>query len=180
MPTRRTTPAENEIQTTREENVENQEQSQTEQSQDTQTGEPASPTTPEVTAGSAPPIKIDVRITSTRNVYDDNTRAMATVTLNDAFVIKGVRVVKGENGLFCSMPARRLRSGEYAEICHPITRDFAYKLNASVLSEYQVHLAQQMEESQQTPHIYEQETDQSFREPGELEHTAEQPDMEMM
>ena len=102
----------------------------------------------------APPMKIDVRITSTRNNYGDPTRALATVVLGDSFAIKGVRIVKGENGLFCSMPARRLASGEYSEVCNPITSDFARALNASVLSEYQVHLAQQMEESVQTPHIY--------------------------
>ena len=120
----------------------------------------------------APSMKIDVRITSTRNYYDDPLRALATVTLNDSFAIKGVRVVKGENGLFCSMPARRLRNGEYSEVCHPITADFARVLNASVLSEYSVHLAQQMEESQQTPHIIEPE-------PEPQDYDAPEPDMEM-
>ena len=109
--------------------------------------------TPEQAEPAIPAMKIDVRITSTRNHYGDPTRALATVTLNDAFVIKGFRVVKGENGLFCSMPARRLRNGEFSEICNPITADFSRQLSASVLGEYQVHLAQQMSESQEVPHV---------------------------
>lgn len=108
-------------------------------------------------AADTPSMKIDVRITSTRNAFDDPTRATASVVLGDCFVIKGFRVVKGENGLFCSMPSRRLRDGEYSEVCHAITPEFAKRLNASVLSEYQVYLAQQMAESQETPHIYEPE-----------------------
>ncbi len=169
---RRTTPAEDGIQTVAEEHTTGTQDHQ-EQTQDTQSEALAQTAAPEDAPGSAATMKIDVRITSTRNVYDDNTRATATVTLNDAFVIKGVRVVKGENGLFCSMPARKLRNGDYSEVCHPITKDFALKLNASVLNEYQVHLHQQMEESQQTPHIYEPE-------PSNLGFEASQPEMEMM
>ena len=169
---RRTTQSEDGISTVTEETRADT-QEQQEQQQDTQSESLAQPAATEDTTDSAAPMKIDVRITSPRNVYDDNTRATATVTLNDAFVIKGVRVVKGENGLFCSMPARRLRNGDYSEICHPITKDFALKLNASVLNEYQVHLHQQMEESQQTPHIYEPE-------PNDLGLEALQPEMEMM
>jgi len=115
----------------------------------------------------APPLKIDVRITSTKNTYGNPTRATATVTLNDAFVINGFRVVMGENGLFCAMPARRVRD-EYVEFCHPITAEFSRTLQASVLGEYRVHLAQQMEESQQMPDVYEpvpQQDDLPF-EPG--------------
>ena len=124
----------------------------------------------------APPLKVDVCITGTRNFYDDPTRATATVTLNDCFVIKGFRVVKNENGLFCSMPARRLKNGEYSEVCHAITPDFARQLSASVLNEYQVHLAQQMEESQQTPHVYEQELPEPEPDMSELPF---EPEMEM-
>ena len=81
-------------------------------------------------------MKIDVRITSTCNNYGDLTRALATVVRGDSFAIKGVRVVKGENGLFCSMPARRLKSGGYSKACHPITSDFALKMNAPMLEQF--------------------------------------------
>ncbi len=178
---RRTTPAEDGINTVTEEHTADtqDQQNQQEQPQEAQSEPLEQTATPEDAPDSAASMKINVRITSTRNVYDDNTRATATVTLNDVFVIKGVRVVKGENGLFCSMPARKLRNGDYSEVCHPITKDFALKLNASVLNEYQVHLHQQMEESQQTPHIYEpdMEQSQSLREP---EYAAAVPEMEMI
>ena len=69
---------------------------------------------PDTTEPTVPPLKIDVRITGTKNTYGNPTRATATVTLNDAFVINGFRVVMGENGLFCAMPARRVRD-EYVD-----------------------------------------------------------------
>ena len=134
--------------------------------QTTPTGQSAA-TEQEQPEPTALPLKLDVRITGTKNTYGNPTRATATVTLNDSFVINGFRVVMGENGLFCAMPARRVRD-EYVEFCHPITADFSRTLQASVLGEYRVHLAQQMEESQQVPDVYEsvpQQDDLPF-EPG--------------
>ena len=113
----------------------------------------SAPTEQEQPEATALPLKIDVRITGTRNAFGNSTRADATVTLNDAFVINGFRVVMGENGLFCAMPARRMKNQEYVEVCHPITADFSRQLNASVLGEYRVYLAQQMAESQQVPDV---------------------------
>ena len=178
MPRRTISPADEGIRAAREEHIAAREQTDqttdtlADQTHDEQTAQ--APNEQDSTPGAIPPMKADVRITSTRNVYDDPTRATATVTLNDAFVIKGFRVVKGDNGLFCSMPARRLRDGSYSEVCHAITPDFARQLNASVLSEYQVHLAQQMEESQQTPHVIEPEQNIP-----EFEVPEQGPEMEM-
>ncbi len=180
MPRRTTTPADEGIQAAREERTAASEQTAEQAAAQEQTaqisGEPDAASNLETTPATALPMKIDARITSTRNYYNDPTRAFATVTLNDALVIKGFRVVKDENGLFCSMPARRLRNGEYSEICHPITQDFAQQLHASVLNEYQVHLAQQMEESLQTPHNVESENTPAQEPPA----PEPGPEMEMM
>ena len=53
----------------------------------------SAPTEQEQPEATALPLKIDVRITGTKNTYGNPTRATATVTLNDAFVINGFRVV---------------------------------------------------------------------------------------
>ena len=121
--------------------------------------ENVSENTPEV---SAPNVKVDVRITSTRNNPGDPTRALATVVLNDCFAVKGLHVVRGEDGMYCAMPARRLGNGEYRTICNPTTPEFGVVLSASVLSEYQVHLQEQMNESEQTPHNVEAEYTEPF------------------
>jgi stage V sporulation protein G len=105
------------------------------------------------TAAVPAPLKVDVNITSTSNRHDSNVRANATVILNDCFAIKGVRVMMGSGGLFAAMPARRGQDDVYREMCHPITKEFAEQLNASVLSEYSVHLAQKLEESNTVRHV---------------------------
>ena len=47
-----------------------------------------------------------------QKVDSGSTRAKVTVTYNDAITIKGIRVVKGRNGMFVSFPQEKLRYGE--------------------------------------------------------------------
>ena len=67
----------------------------------------------------------------------NNTLAYATVTINDVFAVKGIRVMNSEKGKFAAMPSMRDKSGEYREVCHPITGDFRKKLNSAVLVAYE-------------------------------------------
>lgn len=67
--------------------------------------------------------------------------ALATVTIADCLVLTGLRVVKGNKGMFVSMPQRKLskpdkNGNEYADIFFPVTHDFREELNNAILDEY--------------------------------------------
>ena len=47
----------------------------------------------------------------------DKLRAVCSVILDDCFLVKNVRVVEGEKGLFVSLPSRRNVKGEWTEQC---------------------------------------------------------------
>ena len=74
---------------------------------------------------------------------DSNSKvvALATVTIADCLVLTGLRVVKGNNGMFVSMPQRKLskpdkNGNEYADIFFPVTHEFREQLTNAVLDEY--------------------------------------------
>lgn len=77
-------------------------------------------------------------------VLNDSTSkvvALATVTINDCLVLTGLRVVKGNKGMFVSMPQRKLskpdkNGNEYADIFFPVTHAFREELTNAVLDEY--------------------------------------------
>ena len=52
----------------------------------------------------------------------DKLRAVCSVILDDCFLVKNVRVVEGEKGLFVSLPSRRNVKGEWTEQCFPMTK----------------------------------------------------------
>lgn len=73
----------------------------------------------------------------------DKLRAVCSVILDDCFLVKNVRVVEGEKGLFVSLPSRRNVKGEWTEQCFPMTKELREKLSAVVLAEYDRALAAQ-------------------------------------
>jgi stage V sporulation protein G len=66
----------------------------------------------------------------------DNLKAAASLVLDGCFVIKNVRVIQGDNGLFMSLPARRNVNGEFKEICFPTTKELRTAMSDTVLRAY--------------------------------------------
>ncbi len=50
-------------------------------------------------------------------------RAIASITLDNEFVVHDIRVIDGNNGLFVAMPSKRTPDGEFRDIAHPINSD---------------------------------------------------------
>ena len=53
---------------------------------------------------------------------DGRMRAIASITLDNEFVVHDIRVIDGNNGLFVAMPSKRTPDGEFRDIAHPINR----------------------------------------------------------
>jgi stage V sporulation protein G len=65
----------------------------------------------------------------------DKLRATATITLSDAFMVHGLKVIEGEKGLFVVMPAVK-KNGLFKDIAHPITVEMRNEIVNAVLEEY--------------------------------------------
>ena len=76
----------------------------------------------------------EVRI-SLRN--EERLKAYVTVTFDDCFVVRHVRVVQTEKGLLVSMPSRKLPDGTHKDIAHPITQEFRDYLQTKILKAYE-------------------------------------------
>jgi stage V sporulation protein G len=67
-----------------------------------------------------------------------HTKGIASVVLNDQFMIRGLRVMDGENGLFVGYPVDPFFKGEtYRSICNPVTRQLREHIENCVLEKYQ-------------------------------------------
>lgn len=63
--------------------------------------------------------------------------AVASIVFDDCFVVHDLRVVNGDKGLFVAMPSRKLPSGEFKDICHPISTEARYGVQAAVLAQFE-------------------------------------------
>lgn len=64
--------------------------------------------------------------------------AIASIVIDDCFVIHDLRVVNGDKGLFVAMPSRKLPNGDFRDICHPICTDARNDIQESVLAQFEV------------------------------------------
>ena len=82
----------------------------------------------------------DVKIQSSRP--EGTLRATATGNINDAFAIRGVKLMEGSKGLFVSMPSYKAGNGEYKDICFPCTSESRKEFDKAVIGAYEQTLAQ--------------------------------------
>lgn len=71
---------------------------------------------------------------------EDRLKAFASVTFDDSFVVRNMKVVEGTKGVFLCMPSRKLPDGTHKDMVHPINQDFREYLEANVLQAYEKEL----------------------------------------
>jgi len=81
----------------------------------------------------------DVKITVLKS--EDKMKALASIVVNNALAIHGLKVIEGVNGLFVAMPSRKTKDNEYKDIVHPITNELRQQIQAQVLTQYEEMVA---------------------------------------
>jgi stage V sporulation protein G len=77
----------------------------------------------------------DIRIRLVNN--DDKLKAVASITIDDEFVVHDLKVIDGKDGYFLSMPRRKISDGEYKDIVHPIKTEVRVELTKMILDAYE-------------------------------------------
>lgn len=74
---------------------------------------------------------------------EEKLRGFANVTFDNAFVVRGMKIIQGNSGYFVSMPSRKRPDGTHQDIAHPVNRDMRNILEKAVLEAYEGELQQQ-------------------------------------
>ena len=67
---------------------------------------------------------------------ESKTKAFVDVAIGD-FVVKGLRVVQGQKGLFLAMPQEKSKDGKYYSSFYAVTKEAKQVLADTVLSAYE-------------------------------------------
>jgi stage V sporulation protein G len=78
----------------------------------------------------------DIRIRLIQN-EDSKLKAVASITIDECFVVHDIKVLEGNKGYFVSMPTRKTPEGEYKDIAHPINTPTREEINKLVLAKYE-------------------------------------------
>jgi len=64
-------------------------------------------------------------------------KAIASITIDECFVIHDIKVIEGKEGFFISMPSRKTPDGEYRDIVHPINTETREQIISVILQAYE-------------------------------------------
>jgi len=69
-------------------------------------------------------------------VGEDRLKAYVSVVLENAFVLRELKVILGNNGLFVAMPSKKGRDGTFKDICHPLNQETRDYFEQSIIRAY--------------------------------------------
>ncbi|MBO7214204.1 MAG: septation regulator SpoVG [Clostridia bacterium] len=82
----------------------------------------------------------DVRVRLVQK-EDSKLKAVASMTIEDCFVIHDIKVIEGQEGYFIAMPSRKASDGEYKDIAHPINTETRNQIISAILDAFNEEVA---------------------------------------
>lgn len=86
----------------------------------------------------------DIRVRIVRN--DDKLKGVASITIDDCFVVHDLKIIAGPEQLFIAMPSRKTKDGEYKDVAHPIKSETREEISKMVLDAYNTALQAEVNE----------------------------------
>ncbi len=79
-------------------------------------------------------------ITSVRiRKLEENTSkivGIASIVINESFLINDIRIIKKDDKMFCGMPSRYLGNHVFKDICNPLNNETRTLIENRILAEY--------------------------------------------
>ena len=73
-------------------------------------------------------------------VAEERLKAFATIVFDNCFVIRDLKVIQGNKGLFVAMPSKRCKDGTFKDMAHPLNSETRTSIENQVIGEYHKEL----------------------------------------
>lgn len=75
-------------------------------------------------------------------VNEDRLKAYVTITFENCFVVRDLKVIMGNGGLFVAMPSKKRKDGQFKDIAHPLNQETREHIEQKVFDAYKSELEQ--------------------------------------
>lgn len=69
-------------------------------------------------------------------VNEDRLKAYVSITIDNSFVIRDMKVIQGNDGLFVAMPSKKRKDGQFRDIAHPLNQETRELIETKVFQAY--------------------------------------------
>jgi stage V sporulation protein G len=70
-------------------------------------------------------------------VDEDKLKAYATITFENCFIVRDLKVISGNKGYFIAMPSKKRKDGTFRDVAHPLNSETRKMIEDAVLEVYQ-------------------------------------------
>jgi stage V sporulation protein G len=70
-------------------------------------------------------------------VNEERLRAYVTITFENCFVVRDLKIINGNTGLFVAMPSKKRKDGQFRDIAHPLNQDFREEIERQIFDAYE-------------------------------------------
>ena len=76
----------------------------------------------------------DVRVKKINS--QNRMKAIASITIDEVFVIHDIKVIESDKGLFIAMPSKKTPNREFKDIAHPINTETREMIQNAIIEKY--------------------------------------------
>lgn len=73
-------------------------------------------------------------------VNEDKLKAYVTIIFENCFVVRDLKIISGNTGLFVAMPSKKRKDGTFRDIAHPLNSEMRAGMEKRILKEYEDEL----------------------------------------
>ena len=73
-------------------------------------------------------------------VSEDRLKGYATIIFDDCFIVRDLKIIDGNGGLFVAMPSKKRKDGTFKDTAHPLNNSTRRMIEDRVLEEYKKEL----------------------------------------
>ncbi|MBI2607008.1 MAG: septation regulator SpoVG [Deltaproteobacteria bacterium] len=69
-------------------------------------------------------------------VHEDKLKAYVTIVIDNCFVVRDLKVINGNTGLFIAMPSKKRKDGAFKDIAHPLNKETRDMMEQKIMAAY--------------------------------------------
>ncbi len=70
-------------------------------------------------------------------VNEERLKAYVSVTFDNCFVVRDLKIINGTTGLFVAMPSKKRKDGQFKDIAHPLNSETRNMIETAVFEAYE-------------------------------------------
>lgn len=80
---------------------------------------------------------MEIKDITIKRINSDGLKAICSINFENLFVVHGIRLIKGKDGMFLSFPAKVKDGNSFLDVAHPINSEFRQKITDEIIKKYE-------------------------------------------